>query len=53
MSVLDWDGLVFYDKKIKKHIEEKLADAGLSKDDVTITDEEYEEIKSYILGSDN
>ena len=53
MSVLDWDGLVYYDKKIKKHIEKKIADAGLSKDDTTISDEDYKEIKSYIFGSDN
>ena len=90
MSVLDWDGLVFYDKKIKKHIEKKFVDAGLSQDeidnilndyltvtdaianyckktdfdalktevdkhvsDTTISDEEYKEIKSYIMGSDN
>ena len=90
MSVLDWDGLVFYDKKIKKYIESKLADAGLSKDeidnrlnnyltvtdaiatyckktdfdalktevdkhasDMTISDEEYKEIKSYIFGNNN
>ena len=32
MSVIDWDGLVLYDKKIKKYIEKKLVDAGLSKD---------------------
>ena len=91
MSVLDWDGLVFYDKKIKKHIEKKFVDAGLaSKEDIddilndyltitdavatyckktdfdalkteveehavdiTISDEDYKEIKSYIFGSDN
>ena len=25
MSVLDWDGLVYYDKKIKKHIKDKIS----------------------------
>ena len=34
MATLDWDGLVFYDKQIKKHIENKLADAGISKDEL-------------------
>ena len=30
MSVLDWDGLVYYDKKIKKHIKDKISEAVLS-----------------------
>ena len=34
MATLDWDGLVFYDKQIKKHIENKLVDAGISKDEL-------------------
>ena len=34
MATLDWDGLVFYDQQIKKHIENKLADAGISKDEL-------------------
>ena len=34
MATLDWDGLVFYDQKIKKHIENKLVDAGISKDEL-------------------
>ena len=28
MATLDWDGLVFYDQQIKKHIENKLVNAG-------------------------
>ena len=31
MATLDWDGLVFYDQQIKKHIESKFVDAGISK----------------------
>ena len=27
MSVLDWNGLVYYDKKIKKHIKDKISEA--------------------------
>ena len=34
MATLDWDGLVFYDQQIKKHIENKLVDAGISKDEL-------------------
>ena len=34
MATLDWSGLVFYDQQIKKHIENKLADAGISKDEL-------------------
>ena len=34
MATLDWDGLVFYDQQIKKHIENKLVDAGISKNEL-------------------
>ena len=34
MATLDWSGLVFYDQQIKKHIENKLADAGISKNEL-------------------
>ena len=34
MATLDWDGLVFYDQQIKKYIENKLVDAGISKDEL-------------------
>ena len=30
MSVLDWDGLIYYDKKIKKHIKDKISEAVLT-----------------------
>ena len=34
MATLDWSGLVFYDQQIKKRIENKLVDAGISKDEL-------------------
>ena len=34
MATLDWDGLVFYDQQIKKYIENKLVDTGISKDEL-------------------
>ena len=34
MATLDWSGLVFYDQQIKKYIENKLVDAGISKDEI-------------------
>ena len=34
MATLDWDGLVFYDQQIKKHIENKLVDKAISKDEL-------------------
>ena len=34
MATLDWSGLVFYDQQIKKYIENKLVDAGISKDEL-------------------
>ena len=34
MATLDWDGLVFYDQQIKKHIENKLVDEAISKDEL-------------------
>ena len=34
MATLDWDGLVFYDQQIKKYIENKLVNAGISKDEL-------------------
>ena len=34
MATLDWDGLVFYDQQIKKHIENKLVNEAISKDEL-------------------
>ena len=41
MSVLDWDGLIYYDKKIKKHIKDKISEAVLNGEGGTIDSSKY------------
>ena len=41
MSVLDWDGLVYYDKKIKKHIKDKISEAVLNGEGGTVDLSKY------------
>ena len=55
MSVLDWDGLVYYDKKIKKHIKDKISEAVLNGEGGTIDSSAYatkEELKNHTSDTD-
>ena len=50
MSVLDWNGLVYYDKKIKKHIKDKISEAVLNGEGGTVDLSAYatkEELKNH------
>ena len=55
MSVLDWDGLVYYDKKIKKHIKDKISEAVLTGEGGTVDLSAYatkEELKNHTDDTD-